>query len=255
MFEAASTRATPAQWQAIGVFMMASLSACALITIGYSQAAQFGVLTPNPGVLSKALLVTAVVAIPMGYFAAHHCLEVAVLKDQLVEFDPVDELTGLIDRHLFERILRDELARMDRTGRPSAIAVMEIDHFERLTDRYGEGFTNTALKLVAAGVYSKLRSPFDKVCRWEGPVFIILLNDVSIGQAEQICDRLREASAEDDLHFKGQSTYVTLSFGVAPLAPGADIAHAFDRAQIGLEKAQRYGGNKVSYGGAWVQPD
>lgn len=255
MFETVSSRAHAAQWQAINVFLIASLSACALITIGYSQAVSLGALTPNLNALARTLLITACIAVPIAYIAAHHSLEINNLQEQLTDTDPVDEVTGLIDRHLFERILRDELARMDRTGRPSAIAVLEIDHFDRLTDRFGAGFTNTALKLVAAGIYSKLRSPFDKVCRWEGSVFIILMNDVSIGQAEQICDRLREACAEEDLHYKGHSTYVTLSFGVAPLAPGADISHAFERAQIGLEKAQRYGGNKVAYGGAWVQPN
>ena len=81
--------------------------------------------------------------------------------------------------------------------------------------------------------------------RWADDRFIILMHDVSVAQAEHICDRLREAITEKSIYHKGFSSEITLSFGVSSFPPNSDIDTILERAESGLDMAQRYGGNRV----------
>lgn len=237
--------ASSAKWQGLQMFLVVTLLAICLVMIGIHKAIEFGLIGASIDTTLSAFAITFCVSISVGVLAWQHDVDMKALRDRLENAGPVDQITGVLDRHIFEMILRDEHGRMARTGRPSAIAMFEIDHLGDLAERYGEGFCNAAFRQVAQLVNAQLRGPFDKISRWEGSIFIMLLNDVSISQAEQICERLRMTFGEELIYHKGHSAYIAVSFGVSSFSPGAETETVLNHAQAGLEKSQRFGGNKV----------
>lgn len=232
-------------WGPFGLFVAINLTAFSLATIGAGNASQLGILSSDTTPFPLILMLTACIAFPLSAMAAQHRLDIERLSAAFLAGAPIDQLTGLIDRQFFKRVIEDELTRMERSGRPSAIGIFEIDQFQSIKDRYGPSLGNAALRHVSVTAHAQLRGPFDKVSRWTDNSFIMLMNDVSIAQAEHICDRLRTALFDQEVHHKGQAMYITASFGVSSFAPGGDSDEALAMAKAGLEAAQRYGGNKV----------
>lgn len=235
-------------WRASAVFLAINATALSLAAILAGQAGQMGYSSDPGQTMILVLALTACIAIPVSALAAQHQLDLERLKAALLQLEPIDQITGLLDRRFFELVIKDELGRMERTGRPSAVAIFEVDHFEAIKERYGKSFSHVVLKQVSIVAHAQLRGPFDKVSRWTDDSFIVLMHDVSIAQAEHICNRLRQNLTEMEIYHKGYSSQVTMSFGVSSFAPGAAISDVLKRARAGLQMSQRFGGNKVSNG-------
>ena len=71
-----------------------------------------------------------------GYFARQTAvaMENVALHDQLRRQATVDELTGLSNHRRFQEVLRHEVTRMRRSGHPTALALIDIDHFKEIND-------------------------------------------------------------------------------------------------------------------------
>lgn len=233
------------QKKALLLFILINVTALSLVMIVLWQALKFDLLHVSPQVVGVAVFMTMFVAVPIGGLAAQHKIDIEKLKIALLELGPIDQLTGLLDRRFFERVLKDELVRMEKSSRPSAIALFEVDEFEAMKERYGKKFGNAVLRQVAIVAHAQMRGPFDKMSRWTNDRFIVMMHDVSIAEAENICDRLRKSVASKLIDYKGYSTRVTLSFGVSSFPPKSDIENILERATSGIEISKKYGGNKV----------
>lgn len=233
------------QRKAFLLFLLINVTALSLVMIVLWQALKFDLLQASSQVIGIAVLMTMFVAVPIAGLAAQHKIDIEKLKIALLELGPIDQLTGLLDRRFFKRVLEDELVRMETTSRPSAIALFEVDEFEAMKERYGKKFGNAVLRQVAIVAHAQMRGPFDKMSRWTNDRFIVMMHDVSIAEAENICDRLRKSVASKLIDYKGYSTRVTLSFGVSSFPPKSDIDDVLARATSGIEISQKYGGNKV----------
>jgi len=240
-----SSTLSSAKRDALFLFLAINVTAFSIAAIAAHQAPGVGLIGDASSLRLLLFVLTACIAVPVGGLAAQHKIDIEKLKLSFLELEPVDQLTGLLDRRFFERVLRDELLRMDRTGRPSAIALFEIDELAVLKERYGRSFQTATLRQVSIIAHGQLRGPFDKVSRWADDRFIVLMNNVSIAQAEHVCERLREEIASSSVSHKGQSTDITVSFGVSSFPPHSDIEGVLDRAESGLTMAQKYGGDRV----------
>lgn len=237
-----------ANWGPLGLFAAINLTALSLVAILFGISVQLGWLALPPASLFFVLGLTVFAALPISAMAAQHKLDIERVTESFRNLDPIDQLTGLLDRRFFEMVIEDEIDRMTRTGRPSAVALFEVDQFDTIKERYGRGFGNAVLRQVSVVAHAQLRGPFDKVSRWTDDRFIVLMNDVSIAQAEHICDRLRDGLAGQTIHHKGHTASVTVSFGVSAFPPGTEVDEPLEQAAAGVDKAQRYGGNKVFNG-------
>lgn len=101
-----------------------------------------------------------------------------------------DPLTGLLNRRSFEERATAQLA----SGRPSVLAIADLDHFKHLNDTYGHEVGDRALRLFARTVRSTMRGA-DLVGRLGGEEFCLLLTDCSVETATQALERLRAALA------------------------------------------------------------
>ncbi|MEO1476543.1 MAG: GGDEF domain-containing protein [Pseudomonadota bacterium] len=233
---------------AFGMFFAVNAAALSLVTIWIWHTWQLGEISSAGAVLRFALAVTACIALPIAAIAAGHLIDIEGLRRKLMALDAVDDLTGLLKPRFFHLVLDDELRRVVRTGRPSAIMTFEIDKFHDLRDRYGHDFSDAMLVQVSRAAHATLRGPFDKMARTSGNCFYALLHDVSVAKAEEICERMREAVADTLIYYDGISAYITLSIGYSTLGVQGDVEDTLSMAENGLEKAKRFRGNKTCNG-------
>lgn len=219
-------------------------TALSLAAIGIWQADEVGLLQASPTAFRYGLFVTALVAIPLSIVLIEKLRDVETLEHEIGTLDPVDQLTGVLGKGVFERVLDDELVRIARLGRISALVRIEIDHHSSLVQRFGEASGQAVLTEVAQVTHRLLRGPFDKVGRWSDSSLVVLLHNVLIAEAETVCDRLGSEIGEQVFEFDREAVYVTASFGIAGFGPNDTPDDIFDRADQGARKAMRYGGNK-----------
>ncbi len=120
-----------------------------------------------------------------------------------------DDLTGLYNRRYFyqfaEKLLKE-------TARKNCLALLDIDFFKMINDKFGHEAGDQALKQVA----SLLRSSFKDftVSRVGGEEFAIVLTDVNIEQAYSLMDAFRARISDYDFVINGQSFTITVSVGL-----------------------------------------
>jgi diguanylate cyclase (GGDEF)-like protein len=107
-----------------------------------------------------------------------------------------DELTGLGNRRAFDEMLERELARSRRSGAPISVALLDLDRFKSINDRFGHTSGDRALQAVAEALRSSVRLP-DSAFRWGGDEFALILPDSDAEGAREVGERIRANLASD----------------------------------------------------------
>ncbi|MCD6059834.1 MAG: hypothetical protein K0S16_145 [Moraxellaceae bacterium] len=178
----------------------------------------------------------------------------AVLLDQwrrrearVLELSFTDALTGVHSRRHILDLLEAEVARARRHGTPFAVAMVDLDHFKRINDRFGHPAGDRVLRAAAQALTATLRH-CDAVGRFGGEEFLLLLPGTGAAEAAEVLEDCRRALAVLVLTAdSGDVIPVTGSFGLAccdtRLDPvGGALLHAADAA---LYAAKRAGRNRV----------
>lgn len=124
-----------------------------------------------------------------------------------------DPLTGLFNYRYFQEILASELQRSNRTGRPTCLVMIDLDHFKGVNDKWGHEIGNLALK-TAAGVFKKQLRQFDIVCRYGGEEFALILPQTALPIAVNVAERVRLRLESMPIEFDDRMIKITASFGV-----------------------------------------
>jgi diguanylate cyclase (GGDEF)-like protein len=101
-----------------------------------------------------------------------------------------DPLTGLYNRRFLSESLRRHLFRAERSGDPVSIAMLDLENFKSINDRFGHAAGDRALLYTANTISESLR-PGDIACRWGGDEFILLLPRADFLSSVGIAERLR----------------------------------------------------------------
>ena len=136
-----------------------------------------------------------------------------------------------------------ETAHAQGTG--LAVAVVDIDHFKRINDRYGHAVGDEVLKAVAHAMRGACRDS-DTLGRFGGEEFAVLLRGLEREHAAAAAERLRRAVAAVAVR-TGQGTIVpTASIGVASLTPDdRSFEQLLIRADRALYRAKESGRDRV----------
>jgi diguanylate cyclase (GGDEF)-like protein len=102
----------------------------------------------------------------------------------------VDELTAIANRRAFEEALIEEISRSDRMATPLSMAMGDIEHFKLINDQFGHLEGDRCLHRVAQAMESELRIP-DRVFRWGGDEFVLLLPGTAKEDADVVIKRLQ----------------------------------------------------------------
>ncbi|MFZ5593614.1 MAG: GGDEF domain-containing protein [Pseudomonadota bacterium] len=158
-----------------------------------------------------------------------------------------DELTGLPNRRAFLRRLEDEVGRVQRYGNSLALALIDLDNFKAINDRYGHAAGDEALRCFASDVLSTFRH-HDMVARYGGEEFAILLPNTNHEGVIHALKKVQKYTAET--HFKHGDTIQpmpTFSAGIALYASGEDPATLIERADHALYQAKQLGRNRLEF--------
>lgn len=158
-----------------------------------------------------------------------------------------DPLTGAYGRVEILPALREasELARRD--VQQTCIAFMDLDSFKHVNDRHGHPVGDRVLASVVHHVATHLR-PYDKIFRYGGDEFVILLPGTHLDDSHRLIDRIRAGLVGSELATgeDGKPLHVTVSFGLAQLEPDVDVEECIDRADKALLLAKASGRNRVA---------
>jgi diguanylate cyclase (GGDEF)-like protein len=158
-----------------------------------------------------------------------------------------DTLTGLLNRKTFDRsfykiVERSREQSRDRTGlSPCWFAVIDIDRFKSINDRFGHLFGDDVLILIARLMQSTFRAS-DQLFRFGGEEFVVVLDAMQRGSAEAALGRFRQRVAD---HVFPQLGQVTVSIGFTHVARAEGPDSCFGRADLALYYAKQNGRNQV----------
>lgn len=126
-----------------------------------------------------------------------------------------DQLTGLLNRREFDRILADEEERVRRFGHPLALVMIDVDHFKSVNDTHGHPVGDVVLREVARRVSGLLRA-VDRVARFGGEEFALILMQTDRRAALEVARRVcAVVEGEPVLAGDNIALNVTVSAGVA----------------------------------------
>ncbi|EBW2650709.1 sensor domain-containing diguanylate cyclase [Salmonella enterica subsp. enterica serovar Newport] len=125
-----------------------------------------------------------------------------------------DSLTGVASRRQFMRWFDDAVAQLPQYPAPLSLVIADIDFFKIYNDSFGHPEGDTALRVVARTLSDSLRQR-DRLARFGGEEFIILLPETDEHACFKVCERLRKQTEEITTLRKT----VTLSLGAVTWWP------------------------------------
>lgn len=152
-----------------------------------------------------------------------------------------DALTGVYNRNMFEDHLKKEMHRAKRYSNTLSVILMDIDDFKEINDTHGHKIGDEVLVKLSVVVQKHLRES-DIIARWGGEEFIIILPEMTLSEAENKAEELRQL-VEDEVFVK--SLKVTCSFGVTEYMSGDTLDSIFIRSDDAMYKAKACHKNNV----------
>ncbi|HEY0186165.1 MAG TPA: GGDEF domain-containing protein [Cellulomonas sp.] len=156
-----------------------------------------------------------------------------------------DPLTALANRRELDR----EIAARAESGRPFAVALVDVDHFKRVNDTWSHQTGDEVLVRVAGTLRDALRED-DLAVRWGGEEFALLLDGLDDRVAREVCERVRSAIGALTWTGPMAGEQVTVSIGVAAHAAGVPIEAVLAGADAALYEAKAGGRDQVRVGRA-----
>ncbi len=156
----------------------------------------------------------------------------------------VDPLTGIHNRAALEEALPRELELARRHGLSLTMALIDLDHFKQINDQYGHAVGDCALRHTAIQASNVLRAS-DRLFRYGGEEFVVLLNATEEEGAMHACERIRKAISDEPFLCDGTTLNVSASIGFARMTVDDTQHTLFDKTDKALYKAKRKGRNRV----------
>jgi len=161
----------------------------------------------------------------------------AQMRARLIAEATTDPLTGLANHRSFKERLAEEMARAQRHRRPLALAVIDLDHFKRVNDRFGHQVGDAVLVEAARRLRERCRAT-DLIARVGGEEFAWLMPETDGLDAWQAAERAREALAGTLFATAGR---VTASIGVCDLTHAGTADDLYRFADGALYWAKHHG--------------
>lgn len=169
-----------------------------------------------------------------------------VARDQALRHAHTDELTSISNRrHIMQRLAQ---AITETAHTTCCIALVDIDHFKAINDRFGHPIGDQILQHCARQLQNSLRRS-DGVGRIGGEEFLLILPEMTHPQAISKLTTLLQQLAQTRPVIEEPDFGYTCSIGIATLQHGDSPDAAYRRADNALYQAKRSGRNQVAYQG------
>lgn len=174
--------------------------------------------------------------------------------DQMHHMARVDPLTGIGNRREFSETLDTEVRASLRTGEPLGLLMIDIDHFKNYNDHYGHPAGDRCLRDVADLLRKVVRRPRDRLTRYGGEEFAMLLPGTPLGGVTEVGREVVERIRMLDLPHANNpmADRVTVSAGATALIPTSleDAVVLVRHSDEALYAAKGAGRNRLSVHGS-----
>jgi len=206
-------------------------------------------LSTHPGLYLYMLIGTSTVFAIFGLLIGRQEGRLLEANQRLEELAITDPLTGLHNVGYFHARLAEEHAEAERTGRPLAVAILDLDHFKRVNDEHGHLVGDDVLVNTARAIRSVTRQG-ETEARLGGEEFGLLLPDSTGAEALEVAERVRRAIGATSTPLAGdgkRDLRITASAGVASTSefPGATIEELLVAADEALYRSKAEGRNRA----------
>ncbi len=184
----------------------------------------------------------------------------------ILDYSERDTLTGLLNRKTFDSNLSKILSFREADNAAATalatserrhnddikqhwLAVIDIDHFKRINDKFGHLYGDEVLILIANLMQSSFRAA-DRIFRFGGEEFVVLLRSTTLVDARMVAERFRTAVQN---HTFPQVGNVTVSIGFAGINASDSPVDILGHADQALYYAKNNGRNLVVHYEALVE--
>lgn len=151
-----------------------------------------------------------------------------------------DKLTGLLNRHAIDPIIKKEISRNKRSNNPVSLLIIDLDHFKLINDTYGHAAGDKVLTTIAQALSDMIRGT-DSLARWGGEEFLLVATDTRILKATALAEKVRQTI--ENLNIDAMT--ITASIGVAEFHPDETFHQWYERCDKALYLAKDSGRNRV----------
>ncbi len=166
-------------------------------------------------------------------------------EDQLIELASTDSLTGALNRRAFLADAEDSFRRARRYGTPLSLLNIDVDYFKRINDNYGHAAGDQVL-VNLVDLFRRSFRETDKIGRFGGEEFLVLLPETDLGKAAEAAERLLETVRNNTEQLDdGRCFTYTISIGIAAVQPDSDdVETIINTSDEALYQAKQTGRNR-----------
>ena len=153
-------------------------------------------------------------------------LQLQEANQKLEIMSMTDGLTGVINRLSFETIMQDEWNRCKRHAIPLSLIMADIDFFKEFNDHYGHQAGDRCIRQIAEVLTGCARRSSDKVARYGGDEFAVILPHTDKDDALNLADQIRKGVEEKAVphSLSRVSDRVTISLGINSVIPSDETS-------------------------------
>ena len=161
----------------------------------------------------------------------------------LEETTNLDSLTKVFNRRALTTYL-EEVCERGSANNELHLLILDIDDFKDINDKHGH-IAGDKVLIFIANIFRKTLRDGDKVFRYGGEEFIIILNRIDAEHCKKIADRLLELVRNSKLIYKGKGIHVTMSIGTTKYEENDTPDTLISRADKALYQAKQNGKNQM----------
>lgn len=164
--------------------------------------------------------------------------------NKIANFANRDFLTGVYNRRFFYSDVEEYVHVAEETNEPYAFAMIDVDYFKKINDKYGHDGGDKVLKSIAKILNDNTKGS-DIVARFGGKEFCVVLKKINKEEAVKFFVNLRAKVAEDKVTIKKEKVKVTISIGVSFGNGHCEIDDMLEACDSALYTAKENGRNRV----------
>lgn len=174
----------------------------------------------------------------------HDVTERVELMEEVERLSITDPLTGALNRRALADMGRREIQRAYRYHHELSMVLLDVDRFKEFNDTYGHQYGDEVLKTIVACILRTIRST-DRVFRYGGDEFIVLLVETDPSSAVETAERIRGELREVRVGGEEKTRAIEVSVGVTGLESNDTPEHMMQRADRALYSAKDQGGDGI----------
>lgn len=243
--------ATPRQMAGVGLYAVAVFGVTmALMAWREPQRYPVAVELGHFLVVATMMPAAAVLAARVSTLRERMRMQRAELERALARIEELathDALTGTVNRRHMASLLEGERQRSVRSGHVFCLAVLDVDGLRDVNDARGERSGDALLRAMAQEAQTGLRLS-DRIGRWGGGCFVLMMSDTRAALARGAVERLRARMAQARPEGWNDAGLPTVSAGLTEHRAGETVDRTLARAESALREAKAGGRDRLVVG-------